>query len=125
VDGRYRGLVPFKPGDEWKGNRNGRPRGSVSLTKIVREALAGDELAGKKTPDGRSVAEWLMDHAIRHAMNGNAAYFKEIMDRNDGKTPDVEQKADVSMEVIAEMEDADRRADDTTATQDPPDEVPQ
>lgn len=78
-------MVPFKPGDEWRGNRNGRPKGSISLTTLIRRALESDAIGGEKTPDGRTVAEWLVDNMVKQAMKGNPAYMKEIMDRMDGK----------------------------------------
>lgn len=88
MDNRYRGLIPFKPGGEWKGNRNGRPKGSISLTTLIKQVLAGQTLGGETTPDGRPVAEWFVDHMIIQAMKGNGSYMKEIIERNDGKIPD-------------------------------------
>lgn len=106
---RYRGLVPFKSGDEWNGNRNGRPKGSVSLTTLIKRTLAGDTVAGQKTPDGRPVAEWLVDAMIKQAMKGNSAFMKEIIDRNDGPVPRPEPEPDVSIDDI--LDESDRIAD--------------
>jgi hypothetical protein len=84
------------------GNPNGRPKGSVSLTTLIRRALDGSKLGAESTPDGRTVAEWLVDNMISHAMKGNAACMKEIMDRVEGKIPDPEPPAPViNMEMIA------------------------
>jgi hypothetical protein len=87
-------LRPWKPGESGNpGGGNGRPKGSVSLTKLIREALQRDELCGKKTPDGRPNAEWLVDRMIVLAMQGNATYAKEIIDRIDGK---MTEKTDIT-----------------------------
>ena len=84
------------------GNPNGRPKGSVSLTTLIRRALDGSKLGAESTPDGRTVAEWLVDNMISHAMKGNAACLKEIMDRIEGKIPDPEPPAPaINMEMIA------------------------
>jgi hypothetical protein len=56
------------------------------------------------TPDGRTVAEWLVDNMISHAMTGNAACMKEIMDRVEGKIPDATPPAPaIDMEMIARI----------------------
>jgi hypothetical protein len=95
-------LTQFKPGAEWNGDRAGRPKGSVSLTTLIRRALDGSKLGAEPTPDGRTVAEWLVDNMISHAMKGNAACIKEVMERIDGKIPDPEPSAPViNMEMIA------------------------
>jgi Family of unknown function (DUF5681) len=95
-------LTRFKPGAEWNGNRAGRPKGRVSLTTLIRRALDGSRLGAEHTPDGRTVAEWLVDNMISHAMKGNAACMKEIMDRVEGKMPDPEPPAPaINMEMIA------------------------
>jgi hypothetical protein len=84
------------------GNPNGRPKGSVSLTTLIRRALDGSKLGAEPTPDGRTVAEWLVDNMISHAMKGNAACMKEIMDRIEGKIPAHEPPApSINMEMIA------------------------
>lgn len=62
----------------------GRPRGSLSLTELLRHALESRRLLGEKMPHRRTVAEQLVEQMIRHAMEGRGAYMKEIMDRNDG-----------------------------------------
>jgi hypothetical protein len=38
---------------------------------------------------------------IIHAVKGNAAYMKEIFDRNDGKLPDAEPPAAVDVDAAA------------------------
>jgi Family of unknown function (DUF5681) len=97
-----RELNQFKPGAEWNGNRAGRPKGSVSLTTLIRRALDGSKLGVESTPDGRTVAEWLVDNMISQAMKGNAACMKEIMDRIEGKMPAPEPPAPaINMEMIA------------------------
>jgi hypothetical protein len=96
-----RELTQFKPGAEWNGNPNGRPKGSMSLTTLIRRALDNDRLGAEPPPDGKTVAEWLVDNMISHAMKGNTC-ITEIMDRIDGKSPDPEPPAPaINMEMIA------------------------
>jgi hypothetical protein len=69
----------FKPGTS--GNPHGRPSGT-SLTAIIRSELAKpDRKHGTKADKLIAVAE-------RQAMRGDFRFFKELIDRNDGKVPD-------------------------------------
>lgn len=85
-----RELTQFKSGAEWRGNAKGRPKGTghVCLTTLLKRALADVQCGDNPNPGGRTSGECLVEAAIIHAVRGNAAYFKEIFDRNDGKTPD-------------------------------------
>jgi hypothetical protein len=63
--------------------KNGRPKGSLSLTNEIKKVLEGVDEASKK-----QIVELLAIGATKHAMKGNAAYFKEIIERVDGKITD-------------------------------------
>lgn len=63
--------------------KNGRPKGSLSLTNEIKKVLEGVDEASQKT-----ILELLAIGATKHAMKGNAAYFKEIIERIDGKITD-------------------------------------
>jgi hypothetical protein len=63
--------------------KNGRPKGSLSLTSEIKKVLEGVDEASQKT-----ILELLAIGATKHAMKGNAAYFKEIIERVDGKITD-------------------------------------
>lgn len=75
----------FMPGKS--GNPSGRPKGTFSLEKRLRMILeAHDEKEGRE----------LALAAIKHAKDGNAAYFKQIIDRIDGP---VVEKQDITADV--------------------------
>ncbi len=63
--------------------KKGRPKGSLSLTNEIKKVLEGVDEASQKT-----ILELLAIGATKHAMKGNAAYFKEIIERIDGKISD-------------------------------------
>jgi hypothetical protein len=63
--------------------KKGRPKGSLSLTNEIKKVLAGFDEASKK-----QIIELLAIAAAKQAMKGNAAYFKEIFERIDGKVMD-------------------------------------
>ena len=63
--------------------RKGRPKGSVSIIRKIKEVLQTEDPASKK-----QVLELLVTSAIKHAAKGNAAYFKVIIEYIDGKVPD-------------------------------------
>lgn len=39
TENRGKSLIPYKSGENWKGNANGRPKGSRNLTKIFELAM--------------------------------------------------------------------------------------
>ena len=71
---------------EYQPQKNGRPKGSVSFTTELKKKLEKvDPKSGKK------FIKILVNAAIQHAIKGNAAYFKEIVERLDGLiTDDIE-----------------------------------
>jgi hypothetical protein len=58
-------------------------------------------LGAEPTPDGRTIAEWLVESMIHQAMRGNAACMKEIMDRIEGRIPDQKPGPEINMEMVA------------------------
>ena len=63
--------------------KNGRPKGSLSLTNEIKKVLEGVDEASKK-----SILELVAIAAAKQAIKGNSAYFKEIIERLDGKVTD-------------------------------------
>lgn len=85
----------FKPGNN--ANPKGRPKGT-SLTAIIRRVLAEKDPKGKGTKADRLIAM-----AEARARKGDFRFFKELIDRNDGKVPDRIADADgnkLTIEVI-------------------------
>jgi hypothetical protein len=74
-------LKPFSSNNQPK--KNGRPKGSLSLTNEIKKVLEGFDESSKKT-----ILELLAIAAAKQAMKGNSAYFKEIIERVDGKITD-------------------------------------
>jgi len=84
----------FKPGQS--GNPGGRAKGSISLTRILRETLAaGDGDEAKK----------LVAAAIKNAIEGNPGQLKEIWARVDGS---VTEKVEVTNVSLTESERLER-----------------
>lgn len=70
-----------------RGGSKGRPKGSVSVTTILKRLL--DE----RTEDGRTNAERVAAGLIEQAARGNVHAFRELMNRVEGP---VQTKLDVS-----------------------------
>ena len=74
--------MPFEAGENWKGNANGRPKGStgLKLTTLLREKL---ELIpkGKKQAYKELFIETLLDKAL---VQGDMNSYKLIMNYVDG-----------------------------------------
>jgi hypothetical protein len=90
----------LKPGAEWRGNAAGRS-GGRALLEVLRDALDETELDGAAIPDGDRVADLLVQAMIGHALRGNAARMREILDRVDGEVPATRPEAGpVRVEVV-------------------------
>jgi hypothetical protein len=68
---------------EYQPKKNGRPKGSVSFTTELKKRL---EMVDPKS--GKEFIKILVNAAIQHAIKGNSAYFKEIVERLDGMITD-------------------------------------
>ena len=71
---------------QWKkgqsGNPKGKPKGTLSLTTILRNLLS------EPGTDGKTKGDELMELAVKHAKKGNYGFFREIYNRIEGKMPD-------------------------------------
>lgn len=63
--------------------KKGRPKGSLSLTNEIKKVLEGVDETSRK-----QIIELVAIAAAKQAIKGNAAYFKEIIERIDGKVID-------------------------------------
>ena len=63
--------------------KKGRPKGSLSLVNEIKKVLEGVDESSKK-----SILELMAIAAAKQAIKGNSAYFKEIIERLDGKVTD-------------------------------------
>lgn len=63
--------------------KKGRPKGSLSLTNEIKKVLEGVDETSKK-----QIIELVAIAAAKQAIKGNSAYFKEIIERIDGKFTD-------------------------------------
>lgn len=74
-------LKKFSSTDQPK--KRGRPKGSLSLTSEIKKVLESVDPASRKP-----ILELLAIAATKQAIKGNAPYFKEIIERTDGKVTD-------------------------------------
>ena len=63
--------------------KRGRPKGSLSLTNEIKKVLEGVDETSRK-----QIIELVAIAAAKQAIKGNSAYFKEIIERIDGKVID-------------------------------------
>jgi hypothetical protein len=100
--GKNKGLgnlrAPWKPGES--GNPAGRPKKENCLTSVLKAELSQvpDQLPNSKPNSAKLTwAQILGAQAIQQAAKGNSPYYKEILDRVEGK---VTEKHEVVMETI-------------------------
>ena len=77
-------LKPFKKGNDPRRNLEGRPKGSRSLTVVLREIIEADkgQLNGKEVDGAVLLMATLYKKAIK---DGDLASIREILDRLEGK----------------------------------------
>ena len=95
-------LKPIQKGETR--NPNGRPRNELSLTNCARQKLS------EPCPyaAGKTWLEYLVDRWLAHAVD-NPAYFKELMERLEGKVVQPiggENGQPVKVEIIVDNESA-------------------
>ncbi len=73
----------FLPGPRPKGFTPGRPKGSYSLTRLLRNILK------EKSEDGTTRGQQVMEVLIQKCEEGKIDAVKEVLQRIDGKVPDV------------------------------------
>lgn len=78
---RMNNLRPhqFKSGDEWTGNSKGRTPG-ISVLQQIKKIINESTTQG----ENRDIAKALAQACIKHALEGDFRFMKEIMDRLDG-----------------------------------------
>lgn len=80
-DKSRKNLKPFSSKNQPK--KNGRPKGSLSIMNEIKKVLEGIDEKSKKP-----ILKLFAIAVTKQAMDGNAAYFKEIIERLDGKIPE-------------------------------------
>lgn len=86
-------LKPFVKGET--GNPNGRPKGQRNYSSIYRDALTRIGMANGKTFD--EMETMLQEVGLKHALKGNFQFYKDVIDRIYGKTPE-DHNIKISME---------------------------
>lgn len=80
-------LKPFQKGNQ-ASKGHGRPKGSKSLTSILKNALEKPiTLKNKQTGkvEKKATTEWIVAVMIREALKGDHKHIREIWDRVEGK----------------------------------------
>jgi hypothetical protein len=74
-------LKPFSSKNQPK--KKGRPKGSLSIMNEIKKILESVDEKSKKP-----ILELFAKAVTKQAMDGNSPYFKEIIERLDGKIPE-------------------------------------
>jgi hypothetical protein len=91
------GLKAWEPGQS--GNPKGRPIGS--LTTLLRKAGEKNDILGEPMPPDKTVAEAFAEAVWGHAIKGNASYAAQLLDRLEGRVPNV---VNVTHDAVIEVE---------------------
>jgi len=103
------------------GNPAGRPKGALGLTATVKGSMAKRAIEIRQValmaqelgfdPKEVSVGEVIVQAGCVHAIKGNVAWFKEFIDRVDGKVTD---KVEVQEDIIVRFVDPEDENNDNT-----------
>ena len=104
--------VPGFIAHQWKkghsGHSSGRPKGAVSLTATLRKMLMKKCPAAWKKglglPADASVADGMLAAATKAAAKGDHKFFNTILERIDGKVPDIVHSTSTTLENFSEEE---------------------
>jgi len=83
----------FKPGAEWRGNANGKPKGARHFTTLFKEAVT-------KIAEGEAESDdiLIVKKVIAKAKEGDLKAVDMILDRTDGKAEQtINLEADVTI----------------------------
>lgn len=83
----------FKPGAEWRGNANGKPKGARHFSTLIREAIQ-KVAEGDDEPADILIVKQLVDKAKK----GDLQAIDRVLDRTDGKAEQtINLEADVTI----------------------------
>jgi len=85
-------LTPFKAGDEWKGNRKGRPKGAKGFKTILNAILESDSSTIDQDGNAISNIAEIARRLVEMAKEGRLDAIKEILDRTEGKPLAIQEK---------------------------------
>lgn len=101
---------PFQKGVS--GNPAGRPKKQISITALIREALAKTKLCGMPVPGEMTAAQALAEMMVLYAIKGEAPFMREVVCRVDGMlSPSTENEADAAARFEQLLRDAKARRD--------------
>ncbi len=72
----------FKPGNN--ANPGGRPKGR-SITSRLRDLLEATEIGGKPLPNGKQIADLVVEALVKQCIKGHPKCLDMVMDRAEGK----------------------------------------
>lgn len=101
-------LLEASVATRWKPGQSGNPAGAKPKEKMMSFYLkkALDEPYG----DGRTYGEVIAERAIFEAAEGNFVYFKELLDRVEGKVAQkVEAKTEITQASLVDLLNQDKK----------------
>ena len=75
----------FKSGAEWKGNKDGRPKGQRNYSTIYKEALA--KIAKSKDLSADELENLIIQSGLEEVLKKNYAFYRDHLDRWYGQPP--------------------------------------
>jgi len=73
----------FKSGEEWNGNKDGRPKGSVSIVTAIKKKL--EEEHPDSTPEEKKLwLDMVVQKIFAKGLEGDVSMLKDMINRVDG-----------------------------------------
>lgn len=74
--------MPFKEGEQWNGNKDGRPKKDWTWASLIEEEA--EKLVDEKKPSKGTVKQAITKALLKKAVIGDVQAYRELANRTDG-----------------------------------------
>ena len=107
----------FKSGEDWTGNRKGRPKGRRNYAMVYADAM--EALAEEKGMGAEELEDLLIKVAYKKAQKGDFNFYRDLQDRLHGKPQQHFDHTSDGKSIVVSFDPTFNETEDDATTQDP------